>query len=181
MDGFEINKILMAAILALLIGMVAGKVGDILIHPQILAKNVIVIEGAEDTGKTAGATNEDKLDPVEPLLAAADVKNGEQIAKKCLQCHSFEKGAAAKVGPNLYNIVMNKFAHMEGYAYSDALKSKTGQWTYENLNAFLHKPKEFIPGTKMAFVGIQKIKDRADLIGYLRTLSDTPTALPAAQ
>ena len=181
MDGFEINKILMASILALLIVMVAGKIGDILIHPTTLIKNVVVIEGVVGTGKsTTVIVNDDKLDPVEPLLAAADVKNGENIAKKCLQCHSFEKGAAAKVGPNLYNIVMNKFGHMEGYAYSDALKSKTGQWTFENLNAFLHKPKEFIPGTKMAFVGIQKVKDRADLIAYLHTLSDNPFALPAA-
>lgn len=181
MDGFEVNKILMAIILALLIGKGAGKISEILIHPQQLTQNAYIIEGVEEesTASAASGKTEDKLEPVEPLLAKADVENGEKIAKKCLQCHSFEKGGASKVGPNLWGIVQARFAHISGYSYSQALNDKKGQWTYENLNAFLHKPKDFVKGTKMAFVGIKKTRERADLIAYLRTLSDSPHALPS--
>jgi cytochrome c len=180
MDGFEVNKILMALILALLIGMVAGKIGDILVSPQKLAQNVYMVEGISEQAETAsGGAASEKLEPIEPLLASANPQEGQNIAKKCLQCHSFEKGGSAKVGPNLWGIVNAKLGHVEGYAYSQSLKEKGGQWTYENLNAFLYKPKAFIQGTKMAFVGIKKAKDRADLIAYLRTLSDTPAALPS--
>ncbi len=180
MDGFEVNKILMAVILALLIGKAAGKLSEILVHPKELAHNAYIVEGVEvgPEAKGDGGATVDKLEPVEPLLAAADAQNGEKIAKKCLQCHSLEKGGSAKVGPNLWGIVQAKFAHMDGYSYSQPLKDKQGQWTYENLNAFLHKPKEFVPGTKMTFVGIKKVKERADLLAYLRTLSDSPVPLP---
>ena len=182
MDGFEMNKTLMAVILALLIGMISAKIGDILVHPQELAKNAYVIEGVDTpTGGTDKAEADEKVEPIEPLLAKANVENGAQIAKKCLQCHSLEKGGAAKVGPNLWNIVQAKFAHMDGFSYSQALQEKKDQWTYENLNHFLHRPKEFIKGTKMTFAGLKKAQDRADIIAYLRTLSDNPAPLPAGK
>lgn len=175
MDGFEWNKVLMAVLLALLTGMVAGKIGDILVHPSHLAKPAIEIEGIEiaDSG-SAVVGQPEKAEPIEPLLVKASIENGEKIAKKCLQCHTLDKGGANRIGPNLYGIVGNKFAHAEGFAYSSALKAKEGTWGFAQLNEFLFKPTLYLPGTKMTFIGIKKAKERADLIAFLNHNSDKP-------
>lgn len=177
MDGFEINKVLMAVLLALLIGMVGAKIGHVLVNPLFLTQNAFVIEGVEEETAGGQAAAEEKLEPIEPLLAKANIDNGKSIAKKCIQCHTLAKGEPNKVGPNLYGIVNAKLGHLGDFAYSSALKAKGGEWTYENLNAFLYKPRAFIEGTKMAFAGIKKTQERADLVAYLRTLSDSPASL----
>ena len=110
-------------------------------------------------------------------------RRGEKYAKACGACHNFEKNGPNKVGPNLYGIVDNKRAHMDAasyapYAYSDAMQHEGGTWTYEELNKFLTNPKGYIKGTKMSFAGIPNIKDRANVIAWLRTLSDNPAPLP---
>ena len=112
------------------------------------------------------------------LLKAADPANGEKIATKCKACHDFTKGGPNKVGPNLYDIVGAKQAHLDNFSYSDAVKGLGGQWSYENLDKFLTKPKDYAPGTKMTFPGLPKPEDRAAVIAYLRTLSDSPKPLP---
>lgn len=179
MDSFEFNKVLCAILLTLLIGMVSTKIADWLIAPQWLSKDIYVIEGGEEISlQPNNESKEETIEPIEPLLIKANIENGQAIAKKCLQCHTFEKGGANKVGPNLWNIVGNKFAHSNTFAYSTAFKNKEGEWTYENLSHYLYKPQKFVPGTKMAFAGIKKAQERADLIAYLRTLSDSPKPLP---
>lgn len=179
MDSFELNKVLCAILLALLIGMVSHKIADWLIAPTWLAKDVYQIDVTEEsTAQSGPTTGEETVEAIEPLLAKASAENGQNIAKKCLQCHTFEKGGANKVGPNLWNIVGNKVAHSDSFAYSSAFKGHKGEWTYENLNHYLYKPQKFIPGTKMAFAGLKKGQERADLIAYLRTLSDAPKPLP---
>ncbi|MCB1538191.1 MAG: cytochrome c family protein [Rhodospirillales bacterium] len=118
-------------------------------------------------------------EPILGLLKSADAAKGQTIAKACAACHSFGKGEPARVGPNLYGIVGNKHAHMEGFAYSSAMKGLHDQtWTYEALNAFLWNPKKDIAGTKMTFAGLKNPEQRADVIAYLRTLSDSPAPLP---
>ena len=112
------------------------------------------------------------------LLKAADPAAGEKIAAKCKACHDLSKGGPNKIGPNLWDIVGNKQAHLDNFSYSDAVKGLGGQWTYENLNKFLTKPKDYAPGTKMTFPGLSKPEDRAAVIAYLRTLSDSPKPLP---
>lgn len=179
MDGFELNRLLAAVLLALLLGMLATKLSDELVSSHFLTKDAYPIEIAE--GEASPATisqTEVKAELIEPLLAAANIEHGQEIAKKCLQCHTFEKGDANRVGPNLWGIVGNKVAHLESYAYSNAFKGHGGIWNYEALNDYLYHPQKHIPGTKMAFAGIKKTQDRADLIAYLRTLSDSPLALP---
>jgi cytochrome c len=119
------------------------------------------------------------LEPVSGLLAAADPAKGADVFKKCSACHSAAQGEPAKVGPDPWNILGAKHGHMEGFAYSDAIKALADkEWTYEELNAFLASPKTHIPGTKMTFPGLKKVEDRAAVIAYLRGQADSPAPLP---
>lgn len=112
------------------------------------------------------------------LLASADADAGAKVSKKCAACHSFDKGGKNKVGPNLWDIVGKAMASTEGFKYSSGLAGMGGEWSYDNLDTFLTKPKDFVAGTKMSFAGIKDAEDRANLIAFLRGLSDEPKPLP---
>jgi len=127
----------------------------------------------------AGVTQPEAGKSVELLLASANPQAGEAAAKKCATCHSFEKGGASKVGPNLHNVVGRALASAEGFAYSPALKAHGGNWDYKLLDCYLLDPKGCIPGNKMAFAGLKKDSERADVIAYLRTVTENAPPLPA--
>ena len=114
------------------------------------------------------------------LIATADPKQGEAELALCKVCHTFDKGGATLIGPNLYGVVGMKIASHEGVTYTPALKAKEGNWTYENLDAWLTNPQAFAPGTAMAFPGMPDIKKRAALIAYLRSNAESPVPLPEA-
>ncbi|HEU0117609.1 MAG TPA: cytochrome c family protein [Alphaproteobacteria bacterium] len=179
MNSFEFNKLFAAVLIAILVAMVSGFLAEKLIHPEELAKNAYVVEGvaasanaAPEAAAPAGPAK------IEPFLAKADPAAGEKIARVCGTCHSFGKGEAAKIGPNLYGIIGSKHAHMAGFDYSDAMKAMAGNWDFDELNVFLFNPRAHIPGTKMTFAGIKDDQQRANVIAYLRTLSDSPVPLP---
>ncbi len=182
MSSFELNKIAAAVLVAGITAMVASILGGMLIKPRALEKNVYVVEGVDAPAAASGGSApapDAPLEPIAPLLASADVKAGEAAAKKCVACHSFDKGGANKVGPNLWDIIGAKHAHSAAYAYSDALKKMAAQdWSYEEMNKFLANPKAYAPGTKMSFAGIKKPEERAQVIAYLRSLSEAPKPLP---
>jgi cytochrome c len=173
-NGFELNKIAAAMLVSLLVAMVASMVGDAFISPQKLEKNSYDIPGDEG-GAATGEKEAQGPEDIKPFLAKADAANGEKIFKKCLQCHSIEKGGAAKTGPNLWGIVGGKLAHIADFAYSESLRAKGGVWDVDALNHFLYKPRAFISGTKMVFVGLSDVKERADIIAYLAKNHDNPT------
>ncbi len=174
----ENNKILAAILCAAMLFMITGFLSEGLVDAESLKENAYKIEVAEESSG-AGATEAPKeLPPIAPILAAASVADGANVSKKCAACHSFDKGGPNKVGPNLWNIVNAKHAHVDGFAYSEAVKSLPGVWDYESLNKFLHKPAKYAPGTKMNFAGLSAEKDRANMIAYLRSLSDNPAPLP---
>jgi cytochrome c len=113
-----------------------------------------------------------------PQISKASADNGKDTFKRCLQCHTPEKGGPNRVGPNLYGIVGRPRASHAGFPYSDAMKNHPGNWTFEELAKYLHDPKGDIPGNKMAFAGIKDNGELADVLAYLRTLADSPAALP---
>ncbi len=179
MDSMEINKVASAILVAGIAFMVSGVISDQLVHPAKLAKPAIEITSSNAPPPSAAAPAAAPLPPIAPLLAKADPAAGEADVKKlCSICHNFAEGGPAIVGPNLYGIVGAPHAHMVGYSYSNAIKSKKGPWTFDELNEWLKKPSAYAPGTKMGFAGISDDKERADVIDYLHTLSHTPEPLP---
>ena len=179
MDSLEVNKIVAALLTAGVVAMSAGFIGELLVKPQELEENVFQVVLSEGTAGGAEAAAAPTPEAIGPLLAAADAAAGKKGARKCSACHTFEDGGADRIGPNLWNVVNRPIASDADFTYSEALKGKSGEtWTYENLSAFLTKPKDFAPGTKMSFAGVKKIGARADLIAYLRGQSASPAALP---
>lgn len=186
MDSFELNKIA-GAVLATGLGVMAlSIISEAIYSPGEPAKpgyEIATNEGSEAAGGgEAGSGGAPEVTPIAARLQTADAKKGEQVAKKCLACHTMAKGQPNKVGPNLYGVVGAPIIHPEkNFNYSQAFqeKGKTGfTWTFENLDAFLAEPRKDIPGTAMSFAGLPKPEDRADIIAYLRSLADNPVALP---
>lgn len=188
MDSFEITKILGAVFGTVLIALGLQSLAGALFSSPLPEKPGFAVQVAEATaggeqGGMAGGTAGGEAPAAESLgarLAKADAKKGEAVAKACAACHDFTKGGPNKVGPNLYGVVGRPHASHEGFAYSEAMLAKKGEpWSYEILDAFIKSPKDVVPGTKMAFGGVKKDGERADLLAYLATLSDAPVAFPA--
>ena len=180
MSSLEMNKVAAAVLTAGVVAMSSGFIAKLLIHPTQLEENVYVVASAEDGGEEVAAADSGPVS-VLPLLAAADVAEGQKVARKCAACHNFEKGAANKIGPNLWNIVGQPKAAVDGFGYSNVLQDMSDQsWGYEELDAFLANPRDYAPGTKMSFAGLRKIEDRAAIIAYMRSLSDSPIPMPSA-
>jgi cytochrome c len=182
MSGLEINKIIAAILTAGIVASFAGFVSHLAVQPEHLGEHAYPVEGVvsgEAPAAEAPASAAPVAASVVPLLASADAAAGEKAARKCTSCHTLEEGGANKIGPNLWNIVGRGIASAGGYSYSGHLQGKSGEsWTYENLDGFLSKPKDWAPGTKMSFAGLKKVEERADLIAYLRSLSASPAPLP---
>jgi cytochrome c len=180
MNSFELNKIMGAVFGALMLALGLNILSGILFTPKkpaVPGYDLPVAEAATGGGGGAPAA---AAEPLPVLLAKADVARGTAAAKKCASCHTFEKGQPNRVGPNLYSVVEGPKAHIEGFAYSAALKGRGNEkWGYAELDKFLENPRGYLQGTSMAFAGIKAPQERADIIAYLRSLSDSPPPLPA--
>jgi cytochrome c len=180
MDSFEINKILGAILFTCLVTLALNIAAGAMFSPVKPEKPGYEIAVTEQPAQGAKPEAAAPVEPIEKLLASASVEKGEQSAKKCVACHTFTKGGPNRVGPNLWGIVNRPKGSEAGFTYSDAIKGKGGNWTIDDLNAFLTSPRTFAPGTKMTFVGLPKGSERADVIAYLNSLSDSPAPLPKA-
>lgn len=179
MNSFEVNKIAGAVLGAMLFAAGSGFVAELIYHPKPAGKAGYDLPEAE-AEKPAAAAAEAKVEPIAVRLASASAEKGQAGTKACQACHSFEKGGPNKVGPDLWDVVERKKGAHEGYDYSAAMKEKGGTWTYADLDEFLTSPKAYVKGTKMGFAGIANPQERANVIAYLHSLSDSPKPLPAA-
>jgi len=183
MDSYQFNKIAGAVLGTLFVVLSLSFLSDAIFSSKAPEKPGFEIEVAEKSagGAKPEASAKPAIEPVTRLLASVDIAAGKKVAKKCIACHTFDKGGKKKVGPNLYNLIDRVIGKSEGFSFSSAMvaygEGKT--WTYAELNGFLFKPKAYIKGTSMGFAGLKKTADRANIVGYLRSLADTPAPLPS--
>ncbi|MBI1636719.1 c-type cytochrome [Brucella abortus] len=184
MNSTRNNKFIMAFLATVFVVMTTGILSDSLFHSPAPEKPGFAIEVAQGLGGGESAAAPAKKEvSIATLLQSADPARGEVVFKRCQACHTGDKGGANKVGPHLWGVVGRPAASVEGFSYSAAMKefgAAGNKWDFEHLNKFLTSPKGFIKGTAMGFAGDKKDNERADLIAYLRTLSDNPVPLPAA-
>ena len=180
MSTFGLNKLVGAVLLTTLVVFIIGKIGDNLVgtgggHGPETGKAAVVAAKPPERAPVAPPAPEV---PLSTLLAEASLDKGKRVFNKCKACHTISDGGKNGVGPNLWNIVNAAPAAKAGFKYSSALAEfKEKPWNYDNLNAFLTKPKAYAKGTKMTFVGLKKAKDRASVILFLRSLSANPAPL----
>ena len=178
MNSFEINKIIAAIILTIVIVFGVNKLADVIYYVKAPEGNTykIVNETKEiskgDTVKNKGDIN------ISAFLALGNIDHGKMIFKKCAACHSASKGGGNKIGPALWGVIGRKAGSISDYKYSKAMSGFGKNWDFEAINNFLIKPKDYIKGNKMAFAGISKEKDRASVILYLNEQGDSPLPLP---
>ena len=163
MDSFELNKIIAAILLVALLIIGIGKLSDVIFYvekPKTPGYVVEVEQAVATNTEISSETTKDEID-IAALMATGDITTGEKVFKKCAACHSIAKGGKNAIGPALYNVVSRKIGSVSDYKYSKALSEYGKEWTFEELNGYLIKPAKWIKGTKMAFAGLRKEKDRA--------------------
>jgi len=181
MDSFELNKIMGAILGTCLVLLTLNISANALFSPSKPAKQGFAIAVPDGPAEAPGGAPAEPEKPIAALLAAASVEKGAIAAKKCASCHTFEKGGPARVGPNLYDVMTRGHATLAGFNYSAGMQALKGHnWNYEELDKFLANPKAMVKGTTMSFAGLSKQSERADVILYLRSLSDNPPPLPQA-
>jgi len=169
MDGLELNKIAASVLVAGIVIMLISNIADILYKPEKQFKRGYEVEVSEDVSHGPEKKEAAVLD-VALVMSKADAARGQADIKKCLICHTFTSGGPNKVGPNLWGIVGAKKAHKDDFSYSKTLATKGGSWSKEDLLHFIISPRNFLPGTKMAFAGYKEAQDAADVVAYLSTL-----------
>ena len=180
MDSFELNKVIAAILMVALLIIGIGKLSNVIFYvekPETPGYSIEVEQATVASSETSTQPTEDKID-IAALIAMGDLATGEKVFKKCAACHSIIKGGKNNIGPALYNVVGRQVGVVSDYKYSKALSAYGKEWTFEELNGYLLKPAKWIKGTKMAFAGLRKEKDRASVILYLNQNSDNPLPLP---
>jgi len=180
MDSFEINKIIAAILLTALIVIGIGKFTDILFHVEKPKESAYKIEGLETATSSVASTEkkeEVKVD-ITQLLAMGDLAHGQKVFKKCSACHMIASDGKNMIGPNLWSVIGRKAGSIGDYKYSKAMVAYGKVWSFEEMNSYLIKPQAYIKGTKMAFAGLRKEKDRASVILYMNSKSSNPKPLP---
>jgi cytochrome c len=182
MDSFEINKIIAAVLLTALIIIGIGKFTDILFHVEKPKESAYKIEGIEVASSTASNSGSEtkavKVVDIKALLAMGDLGHGEKVFKKCTACHQIASDGKNMIGPNLWSVIGRTAGSVSDYKYSKAMIAYGKEWTFKEMNSYLIKPQAYVKGTKMAFAGLRKEKDRASVILFMNSKGSNPKPLP---
>ena len=180
MDGFEINKIIAAIVLTVVIVIGINKLADVAYNvkaPQGTTYKVATVTEAKEISQDDETTKTKNVD-INALMALGNIDHGKKVFKQCAACHSISKGGSNKIGPALFGVIGRKAGSIADYRYSKGMTGLGKTWDLESMNAFLIKPKDYVKGTKMAFAGLKKEKDRASIILYLNEQGDSPLPIP---
>ena len=177
MDSFEINKIIAAVIVTILIVIGISKVSDYLFYIDQPSVAAYVVDAPEKEGQLSLTGSESEID-ISALLALGTVEHGQTVFKKCKSCHSIKKSGKNNIGPKLWNVMFRPVGAVSDYKYSKALSEYKKDWSWQEMNGFLIKPSKWIKGNKMGFNGLKDEKDRASVMLYLNQNSDQPKNLP---
>lgn len=178
MDSFELNKIVGAVLLGLLLFMGIKLSAESLFHVEDPENKGYYVEVAEAAETEVVEVVVEARPSIAELLQTASADAGRQAFRPCQSCHSADPADGHRLGPNLYGIVGAAIASHADFSYSDAMGSDGGTWSFERLNDYLAAPADTIPGNRMVFGGIRRDSARANLIAYLNAQSDNPLALP---
>ena len=175
MNSFEINKIITAILVTVLVVFGIGKISNIIFDKD--ETNIVAYKVEAPEGLAVQASTESSVD-ISALLAMGDAAHGEKVFKKCKACHSIKQDGGNKIGPKLWSVMFRPVGAIADYKYSKALSTYQKKWTWEEMNGFLIKPSTWIKGNKMGFAGLKNENDRASVILYLNQNSDSPKTLP---
>ena len=177
MDSFEINKIITAVIITVLIVLGIGKISDFMFNVDKPSVAAYKVEPTNEDGKASLTSTESDID-ISALLALGSAEHGQKVFRKCKACHSIKQGGGNNIGPKLWNVMFRPVGAISDYKYSKALSDYKKEWSWEEMNGFLIKPSKWIKGNKMGFAGLKEEKDRASVMLYLNQNSDQPKNLP---
>ena len=181
MDSFELNKIIAAVLMTALIVIGINKLGDLIFHVESPKQSAYKVEGLETSVvKTSSKSEIKEVEKVDigQLLALGNLVHGEKVFKKCSACHMIASGGKNMIGPNLWSVIGRTAGSVSDYKYSKAMVAYGKEWTFEEMNSYLIKPQKYVKGTKMAFAGLRKEKDRASVILFMNSKSSSPKPLP---
>ncbi len=177
MDSFEINKIIAAVLITVLLVFGISKISDIIFNVKKPSTDGYKVE-VKVGNTTATQTSSNNQIDISEFMALGSADHGKKVFKKCAACHSINQGGGNKIGPKLWNVMFRPVGSISDYKYSKSLSSYGKEWTWEEMNGFLLKPSKWIKGNKMGFAGLKKEEDRASVILYLNENSENPKPLP---
>jgi len=174
------NKIIVSIVFAIILVLGINKVTDVIFYvekPEKSAYQVATVTTLASTTSAETGSASSESGNIMALFASTSAADGAKVFKKCLACHSIEKGGPNKIGPNIFGVLNRKAGSVSGYKYSKAMLAYGKVWSFEEMNGFLTKPKDWIKGTKMSFTGLKNAKDRAAVILYMNENTDNPIPL----
>ena len=174
------NKIIVSIVFAIILVIGINKVADVIFYvekPEKSAYQVASVTTATSTTSTETTSVSSESENIMALFASTSTADGAKVFKKCLACHSIERGGPNKIGPNIFGVLNRKAGSVSGYKYSKAMLAYGKVWSFEEMDGFLTKPKDWIKGTKMSFMGLKSAKDRAAVILYMNENTDNPLPL----
>jgi len=174
------NKIIVSIVFAIILVLGINKVTDVIFYvekPEKSAYQVTSVTIVASTTSAETSSENSESGNIMALFASASAAEGAKVFKKCAACHSIKEGGANKIGPALWGVLGRTAGSVPGYKYSKAMTAHGKNWSFEEMNGFLIKPKDWIKGTKMSFAGLKNAKDRAAVILYMNENTDNPLPL----
>ena len=174
------NKIIVSIVFAVILVLGINKVTDVIFYvekPEKSAYQVASVTTVANTTSTETSSTNSETGNIMALFASTSAAEGAKVFKKCAACHSIKEGGANKIGPALWGVLGKTAGSVPGYKYSKAMAAHGKNWSFEEMNGFLIKPKDWIKGTKMSFAGLKNAKDRAAVILYMNENTNSPLPL----